>query len=198
MDEVFKMLFLALFVIAMAVRKIATYSVPKGHFLIRDRTIADFVLLFFDGLGMLLPFIYIFTDWLIFANYFIPEWISWLGVTFFVFAIWLIYRSHRDLGKNWSAVIGIKAGHDLVTVGVYRHIRHPMYAAHLIWAIAQIMMLHNWVAGFSFFIPMLLHYLIRSKKEERLLLDYFGNDYRAYMHRTGSIIPKFKSTEIGD
>lgn len=181
-----------LFTLAMVVRKIATHAVPSRPFIRKEQSLGDLLLLFLDGIGMLVPFIYIFTNRLNFANYSLPNWIGWTGVLLFIFAIGLLYRSHKDLGKNWSAIIGVKSDHKLIIHGAYKYIRHPMYAAHIVWAIAQIMMLHNWIAGFSFIIPMCIHYLIRSKREERLLLIHFGDDYREYMLRTGSIIPKLK------
>jgi len=39
--------------------------------------------------------------------------------------------------------------HRLVTAGVYRHIRHPMYAAIFLWCLAQGLLLPNWLAGWS-------------------------------------------------
>lgn len=54
----------------------------------------------------------------------------------FAVALWLLWRSHADLGRSWMGTLAIKEKHALVTQGVYRHIRHPMYAAHWLWGIA--------------------------------------------------------------
>ncbi len=48
-----------------------------------------------------------------------------------VAALWLFWRSHADLGRNWSQAFELRKGHELITHGVYRVVRHPMYAA--IW-----------------------------------------------------------------
>ena len=61
-----------------------------------------------------------------------------------VAAGWLFWRSHADLGRNWSVHVRVREGHTLVTSGVYSWIRHPMYAALLLAAAGLISVLHNW------------------------------------------------------
>jgi protein-S-isoprenylcysteine O-methyltransferase Ste14 len=79
----------------------------------------------------------------------------------------------------------------LVTGGVFKYIRHPMYAAHLLWAVAQALMLHNWIAGFSLLVVTIPQYLFRVNAEEQMMLEQFGEQYKNYMQRTGRIIPRF-------
>ena len=74
--------------------------------------------------------------------------------------------------------------------GVFKYIRHPMYTAHLVWAIAQIMILHNWIAGYSFLIVQVPFYLVRIKNEEEMMIEQFGVAYKAYMEKTDRLIPK--------
>ena len=159
-------------------------------FAVDKKSTGDIVLLVFDGIGMTIPLFYIFSTWLNFADYSLPDWIGWVGVGLFAFAIWILYRSHADLGKNWTPTLAIQKEHALVTNGIYKHIRHPMYSAHLLWAIAQIFILHNWIAGFSFIVVMVPHYLLRVDDEEKMLQDQFGAVYTDYMKKTGRIIPK--------
>lgn len=94
----------------------------------------DALLSALPGLGMfVLPVIYVLTGWLDFADYHLPVWAGWLGVVLFALAVWLLWRSHADLEDSWSPRLEIMEGHSLVTQGVFRHIRHPMYAAHWLW-----------------------------------------------------------------
>lgn len=86
---------------------------------------------------LLLPLVYVFTPKLDFANYHLPPLIGWLGAPTFAIGIWLLYRSHKDLGENFSLTSDTREKPTLVTTGVYKNIRHPMYTAHLIWAIAK-------------------------------------------------------------
>ncbi|MCG8306864.1 MAG: isoprenylcysteine carboxylmethyltransferase family protein [Cytophagales bacterium] len=191
-NNVFKIVYFVLFMLAFVVRKVFTASNRKREFIVEKKSPWDVLLLTFDGIGMLIPLVYVFGSGLDFADYPMPQWVGWAGVVLFMDAILLLYLSHAHLGKNWSPVLGIQKDHTLVTSGIYAYIRHPMYAAHLLWAIAQMLMLHNWIAGFSFIAVMIPHYLIRVGKEEQMMIDRFGEEYRAYMKTTGRVVPKFK------
>ncbi len=151
------------------------------------------VLLFLLLLGMfIMPLIYSVMDWLAFADYTLPDWLGWLGVVLLVAALFLFARAHTDLKANWSPSLEIYAGHTLITDGIYRYIRHPMYASQWVWVIAQSLLLHNWLAGpldLLIFIPF---YLLRVRAEEKMMLATFGEQYRAYMARTGGVMPKVK------
>ncbi|MFC1909099.1 protein-S-isoprenylcysteine O-methyltransferase [Chloroflexota bacterium] len=142
------------------------------------------------GVSILLPPLYIFTRWFNFADFTIPTWIGWVGVVTFTFALWLLWRSHADLGRNWRVTTEIAEGHKLVTSGVFRYIRHPMYSAHFLWGIAQALLINNWIAGLASLVVMLPMYLLRVRREEQMMLEQFGEEYRLYMKRTGRIIPR--------
>ena len=144
------------------------------------------------GLAILMPFFCVFTNWLDFADYDLPAWAGCVGVLTFIIALWLLCRSHADLGRNWSVTTEIKERHALVTNGVFRYIRHPMYAAHLLWGFAQAFLIHNWTAGLASLVVFLPLYLLRVPREERVLLDQFGEEYRSYVSRTGRVIPRFR------
>jgi protein-S-isoprenylcysteine O-methyltransferase Ste14 len=64
-----------------------------------------------------------------------------------------------------------------------------MYSAFWLWAIAQFLLLPNWVAGAAGILGFGILYLGRVQQEERLMLDTFGDDYRIYMNNTARIIP---------
>ena len=115
-----------------------------------------------------------------------------VGLVFLAAAIWLFWRARRDLGANWSPSLEIGAKQELVTQGVYRAIRHPMYTSLLLWSIAQVLLLHNWIAGPAGLVGFLLLRLVRVPREERMMLDHFGDAYRAYSARTGRILPRLR------
>src|SRR5687767_13177888 len=77
--------------------------------------------------SVLLPLLYLFTPWLRFADYALPGWAPWCGTIFMISSLWLFWRSHADLGRNWSISLEVRKGHELIKNGVYRRIRHPMY-----------------------------------------------------------------------
>ncbi|BCU80856.1 farnesyl cysteine carboxyl-methyltransferase [Polycladomyces abyssicola] len=155
------------------------------------KTILEIFLLSLMSVGMLvIPLIYVFTPLLSFADYQLPSWAGWIGVVFSVVALWLFWRSHADLGRNWSPTLELRKGHQLITSGVYKYVRHPMYAASLMWGVAQVLLLHNWIAGWSPFLSLMIMYFLRVPREEQMMLDQFGEEYQSYMSRTGRIIPR--------
>ena len=186
----FEIIFLAGFVVGSVIRNIymARCRGVKGKK--ECGNVLDFILVSSAGVGMIVPLLYLFTPWLDFANYNLPWWGGWVGTAVFAGAIFMLWRSHSDLGRNWSATLRITGQHSLVTSGVYRHVRHPMYTAHLLWAIAQGLMLANWIAGWAFLVLSIPLYVVRIPKEEKMMLEHFSEQYRAYMSRTGRLIPR--------
>ena len=58
-----------------------------------------------------------------------------------------------------------------------------------LWALGQAFLLSNWVAGLAGLIGFAVLFFLRVDKEERMMLENFGPQYRAYMERTKRIIP---------
>lgn len=143
--------------------------------------------------SLLLPLVYIFTTWLSFFDYELPVFARWIGIVILVAALILFWRAHEDLGRNWSATLRIKEDHILITNGVYRYVRHPMYSAIFAWDIAQGMLLQNWLAGWSAFLTFLVLYLHRISKEEEMMSKRFGPEYAEYKKRSGRLIPRIRS-----
>ena len=186
----FKIVYFILYLIIAIVRKVYTAKYRTMDTVLDKKTKLDLVVLGLNGAAMLLPLIYVFSTLLDFANYKLPDWLGWTGSGLFVVAILLLWRSHADLGRNWTVTIGLRDEHTLITEGIFKYIRHPMYAAHILWAIAQIIILHNWLAAYPFFLTSTLLYLIRVHSEEEMMIEKFGEEYKRYMVRTGRILPK--------
>ena len=147
------------------------------------------LLLLFIGM-LLVPIIYAATNWLDFANYTLPVWASWLGVVILAGALIVFWRAHADLGLNWSPTLEIREKHELITKGIYAVIRHPMYASQWLWVLAQPLLLQNWIAGWLNLLLFIPFYIFRVKAEEQLMIEQFGEQYRAYMQKVGAVIPK--------
>ena len=145
------------------------------------------------GLG-LLPVVYVSTSWLNWADYRLSPRArgraGGVGTALLAIAVWMFWRSHTDLGRNWSPSLQIREGHTLVSDGVYRSIRHPMYASIWLWGIAQTLLLQNWIAGWASLVLFLPMYVLRVPREERMMLEQFGEAYRVYMDQTGRVISR--------
>ena len=143
-------------------------------------------------LGMfLVPLIYAATSWLDFANYRLPAWAGWLGVLVLAGALLVFWRAHADLGVNWSPSLEIREKHELVTRGIYSVIRHPMYASQWLWVIAQPLLLQNRIVGFLNLLVFIPFYFLRVKAEEQMMTETFGDQYRVYREKVGSVLPRF-------
>jgi protein-S-isoprenylcysteine O-methyltransferase Ste14 len=140
------------------------------------------------GLGII-PAIYVSTGFPQFAEYPFRPWLAWLGTGVFACALWLFHRTHKDLGRNWSVTLEVRESHTLITGGVYARVRHPMYSAFWLWALAQALLLPNWFAGLSGILGFGTLFLFRLKREEDLMLATFGDEYRRYMARTWRVLP---------
>jgi protein-S-isoprenylcysteine O-methyltransferase Ste14 len=151
----------------------------------------DRIFLSLISLGFILPMIYPFVDWFAFAEYPVPEWVNWLGTAIFFLGVYVLWRSHVDLGKHWSPELALRQDHQLVDSGVFRLMRHPMYAAHFYWSVGQLLMLSNWLVGPSMFVFMLPFLLHRIPLEEKMMIGQFGKKYEEYIKRTGRLFPRF-------
>ena len=136
-----------------------------------------------------IPLVDIFTPCLDFADFTLPFVISMLSVAFLFFGLVILRRAHIDLGGNYSQDLEVKEEHFLVTGGIYKYICHPMYAAGILVAIAQIGLLQNWIAGFSGVIVLSFFYLLRVPVEEEMMIKAFGEDYLSYRSQTKRLIP---------
>lgn len=146
------------------------------------------LLISLTGLGIV-PALYVATAIPHFAAYTFRPIQAWLGLFFAIAALLMFQMTHRALGRNWSISLDVREGHQLITDGVYRRVRHPMYSAFWLWAIAQALLLPNWVAGFAGLVGFGTLFFGRVAREEQMMLETFGDSYRAYMARTGRVFP---------
>ena len=140
------------------------------------------------GLGVV-PFVYVATGWPHGASYG-PEPIFFLlGILAAIGSIVLFRLTHKALGKMWSVSLQLREGHRLVTSGIYGTLRHPMYSAFWLMALAQALLVPNWVAGPAGLVGFGLLFALRIGPEEKMMEEAFGEEYRAYRSRTWRIIP---------
>jgi protein-S-isoprenylcysteine O-methyltransferase Ste14 len=149
----------------------------------------DRLLIVLVGVGQIaLPLLFVFTPWLAAADHGVAPVCGVLGAAAMTAGLWLFWRSHVDLGDSWSVSLELNADHRLVTRGVYRVVRHPMYTSFLVSAAGQALLLGNWVAGPAALFAVLLLIVVRLPHEEAMMIEHFGDEYRAYMARTGGVV----------
>jgi protein-S-isoprenylcysteine O-methyltransferase Ste14 len=180
MDRAYlEIIFLCGFVLQVILRSYyVQYYVSEKHKRYFNKKERLFLLFIFVGF-QLLPILYVFSTWFSFFDYNLPKWLGFPSTMLYGFGVWLFFRAHADLGKYWSPGLEIKPDHQLVTTGVFKWVRHPMYAAFVAIAIAQV-----------FLILAIPFYLHRVKREEAQLIRHFGDAYRVYMDETNALFPK--------
>jgi len=131
---------------------------------------------------VILPIIDLFSQWLDFADLPFSTALAWLGVSVGVIAIVIFCCALRDS-------VRYRDNNDLEG-GVFRFIRHPLYTALLLWAIAQFLLLQNWLADAAALITFAGMYTLRVPRDEQYLLERFGARYLDYMEQTGALWPR--------
>jgi len=148
-----------------------------------------FLFLLLTGI-QIIPFVYLLSVDFGPTDYHLWEWLGFPVIIVYLFCIWLFIKALSDLGRWWTPGQELKEDLELVKTGAYRYVRHPMYLSLLGISCCQIFMIQNWIAGpisVFFVVPFLIYQILR---EERLLVKYFGDDYRDYCHKTGRLWPR--------
>jgi protein-S-isoprenylcysteine O-methyltransferase Ste14 len=137
----------------------------------------------------LIPAVYGLSGWPSSADYGFFAVEAWAGVLAMIASLVLFRVTHKQLGRMWSVTLEMREGHKLVTDGLYAHVRHPMYSSFLLFALAQALLLQNWIAGPVGLVGFGILFFMRVPQEERVMIETFGDEYRGYMRRTARIIP---------
>jgi len=118
-----------------------------------------------------------------------PDWMRWMGVALGVVSLAVYVWARETLGKQWSSELQMRDQHHLITVGPYARMRHPIYLALLGFLTGIALIAANWL-----FVALLVFSLVdltlRIPREEQMMIARFGDEYKAYMKRTGRLLPK--------
>lgn len=112
-----------------------------------------------------------------------------VGIVSDLLILWIL----ASLGKNISAALKIRDNHRLVTEGPYRYVRHPLYSAGIPLFFSISLISSNWFLGLIGIGFQLFIMLVRTPLEEKMLIDYFGDEYRSYMKKTGAHFPRINA-----
>ncbi len=116
-------------------------------------------------------------------------WLRWAGFALGLLSVAFWTWTQVELDTQWSAQLQLTKGHHLVTTGPYARIRHPLYSGMLGWCVGLVLLTANWIfVGLA--VLSLGGLAWRVPKEEQMMLDAFGDEYKAYMQRTGRFFPR--------
>ena len=139
--------------------------------------------------SMILPLLWVCTPLFAIAEYPLNPAVFAAGVIVAASSLWLFRRSHIELGRNWSVSLDLREGHQLVTSGLYRYVRHPMYTSIFLYALGQALVVPNWIAGPANLAAFFVLFAARVQSEEQMMADKFGDQYRNYLAKTKRLIP---------
>jgi protein-S-isoprenylcysteine O-methyltransferase Ste14 len=129
-------------------------------------------------------------QWLQWSTLNVPSAVLWLGVVSMAASLGLLAWVHHTLGDNFSPTLRVKEDQALVTSGPYRYVRHPMYAAVFLSVIGVCLLTANWLVVLISIPGVAPALAKRMSREEAMMVDKFGDRYRAYMQNTGRVLPK--------
>ncbi len=121
----------------------------------------------------------------------LPFWLRWLGFLIGLAALFLFFWVLRSLGQNFSTTLTIQKDQTLVSQGPYRWVRHPMYTSFVCLWVSFFFISTNWFIGLTGLLGFIWAIVVRTPKEEQMLIERFGDEYIAYTKRTGRYLPRW-------
>jgi protein-S-isoprenylcysteine O-methyltransferase Ste14 len=141
---------------------------------------------------LLLVFLVLFAfqhPWLKILHIPIPAVVQWLGFILGLTSLAYYGWARATLGRQWSSKLARQVRPQLITIGPYARIRHPIYLAMIVFLSSLALLAANGLM-MVFLVISLVDLAIRIPKEEHLLLEIFGIEFEAYKQRTGALLPK--------
>lgn len=200
-DLFFRITYLLLWILFLAARVVPSRNVPSVRRSRKERIktlkqegISAFFLIFIAIYGnLIVAALYLFNlPWIHWSYLYLPSIFRVVGLILGVFSPPYIYWVGRTLANYYSYTVEMQEKHKLITIGPYYRIRHPLYAAIILFLTAQVLVSDNWLF-FVILLAMIPSIYIRMNKEEKMLIEQFGDQYRAYMKRTGRLFPRLQS-----
>lgn len=116
-------------------------------------------------------------------------WLAWAGVALVALGLSFSVWARVHLGRLWSGDVTLKTEHRIVRSGPYSLARHPIYTGMLL-ALLGTALARGTVAALLGLLLLWLGGLIKIHQEERLLLEHFGDAYRAFQREVPALVPR--------
>jgi protein-S-isoprenylcysteine O-methyltransferase Ste14 len=129
--------------------------------------------------------------WISWSKLSLPIWLRLLGAVGALFSTGVVAWIHHSLGRQYSAEFAIQKDHVLVTTGPYSRTRHPMYTVLNMFSLSMALMASNLILIF-FAVLVAIPFPWIAIEEEQMMLEKFGEEYKAYMIRTGRFLPRIR------
>lgn len=113
---------------------------------------------------------------------------NFLGLFLLITGFIILITAQITLGKFYSSTLVIRNDHQLITYGIYRFTRNPIYLGGIIVSFG-IPVFASSLPGHLIMSALNPVILYRIRLEERLLIEEFGDSYRHYMMATRKLLP---------
>jgi protein-S-isoprenylcysteine O-methyltransferase Ste14 len=110
-----------------------------------------------------------------------------LAILGLLLAVWA--RIHLSI--YWSDKVMLQADHQLIRSGPYAYLRHPIYSGVLLAVLGTALVVAEW-RGLVAFAVLLTNYVIKAKREERILVERFGAGFSSHLQQAGFLLPRFR------
>jgi protein-S-isoprenylcysteine O-methyltransferase Ste14 len=198
-ETVYRIAFFILFMLLLAmriyfmirVRRSGGRIMPDEGAIQREGGRGIFVLrvLFFLALLTFLVMYVLGVKWIDAFRFHLPAWLRWVGFVLGILSVAFMTWTQVTLDTRWSAQLQLTKDHYLVTTGPYTRVRHPLYSFVFGWGRSLALLTANWIFV-AVCVLSIFGLLWRIPKEEQMMLEAFGDEYKAYMQRTGRFFPK--------
>ena len=115
--------------------------------------------------------------------------VLWVGVLLTALGVGISVWARLSLGTNWSGMVTLKKGHELVRKGLYRWIRHPIYTGILLGFVGTAL-IKGHVRGWVGLAILWTSFYFKARREERFLRQEFGEGFEEHARQTGMFLPK--------
>jgi len=129
--------------------------------------------------------------WIDVFMFMLPDWLRWIGFALGTLSVAFMTWTQVTLDTQWSAQLQLRDDHHLITTGPYARMRHPLYTSMFGWGAALSLLTANWIFV-AVSVLSIVGLIVRIPKEEQMMIETFGEEYKAYMQRTGRFFPKLR------
>jgi len=111
-----------------------------------------------------------------------------VGALIFIIGLVITVNAQMTLKRNYSGTLRIREGHQLITHGIYKYVRHPVYTGTLLRTFA-IPIYTTSLLGFLFALVGIPLVIYRIGVEEQMLIEEFSDEYLEYTKATRKLFP---------
>ncbi|MCP4356872.1 MAG: isoprenylcysteine carboxylmethyltransferase family protein [Chloroflexi bacterium] len=113
---------------------------------------------------------------------------SIIGLALFFIGLLIMIVGQATLWRNYSGTVIIREDHQLITHGIYRFTRNPIYLGGIM-GVAGLPLYAVSLYGFLTSLLLIPIVLNRIRLEEKLLTEEFQDAYQKYKESTKKLIP---------